>query len=91
LPDSYTIVPTVTLKKEKFGFSTTSLSAACANAEGQLKDAIKTENSWLQQAIEVLSQIELETRDMIGCAAYQASQDCASTSCSTYTAYASLL
>ena len=85
MPDSYTIVPAVAFKKEKLEVPNTSASHSGTATDGHLKEAILGENSWLQHAIELLSQSELETGDKIAWTTYHATQCSTSSSCTTLT------
>ena len=68
LPDSYAIVPAVALKKA----TVVSISIPSEIASKCLKEEILTENSWLEQAIEQISQSEVEKGDKISWEAYHA-------------------
>ena len=85
LPESYTIVPAVVLKKENVTVPN-DVSASCsdATASGNLKEAILTEYSWLEQAIKLIAQKEVENGDNIAWAAYHASH------CNVDTSYPTL-
>ena len=73
LPESYTAVPAVVLKKERVAVPDVSVSVSSATASGHLKEAILTEHRWLEHAIKLIAQNEVEKGDSIAWAAYHAS------------------
>ena len=85
LPESYTTVPAVVFKKESTAVPDVSISVSSANASEHFKKAILMECSWLEHAIKLIAQIEVEKGDSIAWAAYHASRCDVDTSCPTIT------
>ena len=85
LPESYTTVPAVVLKKESVAVPNVSVSDSSAISSGHFKEAILTEHSWLEQAIELIARNEVEKEDSIAWAAYHASHCDVDTSFPTLT------
>ena len=73
LPESYTVVPAVALKKESVSVPKGCNSIASRSVDGQLEGAKSQEISWLQHAEKLLKKCQLECTDTITWAAYHAS------------------
>ena len=72
LPESYTTVPAVVLKKESVTVPDVSVPDSSATASGHLKEAMMTEYTWLEHAIKLIAQDDVEKGESIAWAAYHA-------------------
>ena len=83
LPESYTIVPAVVLQKESV--SVPDVSVSSPTSSGHFNEAILTEHGWLEHAMTLIAQKEVEKGDSIAWAAYHASHCDVDTSCPSLT------
>jgi len=69
LPDSYTVVPAVVLKKESVVVPHVSTTSELVSHE-HCNEAVQIEHNWLKHAMEVISKNELDKGEQISWAAY---------------------
>ena len=85
LPDSYTTVPAVVLKKENVTVPDINIAVSSSTASGQVQEAILSEHNWIEHAIKLIAQDEVVKGDSIAWAAYHASHCDLDTSCPAVT------
>lgn len=71
MPDSYTVVPAIVLKKEGVVIPRVSTSSELVSHE-HFNEAVQTEHNWLKHAMEVISKNELDKEEWISWAVYHA-------------------
>ena len=68
LPESYNTVPAVVLKKESYIVTDVSVPDSSVTASGHLKEAMVTEHTWLEPAINLIAQDDAEKGEhSLGC------------------------
>ncbi len=85
LPVSYTIVPSVFLKKKSVAVPTYSASVSFSKTSELMKETVLLKQNWLEHAIKVMTQDVIDREDSVTSAAYYASRCDADNYCPTFT------
>jgi len=82
LPDSYTVVPAVVMKKESTAVPFSSIDSQLSSCS-HFNEAVQTEHAWLKHAMEALSKTKTDGEESISWAAYHASSCKVEVNCSS--------